>query len=174
MAKLVLDRIHPVAALHDAATAGLVVEAIVERLDAKRSLFRQLEEVMGDQTILATNTSSISVTAIANGLKQPGRLVGMHFFNPVPLMKLVEVVSGLQTTPAIAEAIHALAQAWGKTAVHALSTPGFIVNRIARPYYAESLALLQQKGARRKACCCREAHSIHFATATVPAAPSRT
>jgi 3-hydroxybutyryl-CoA dehydrogenase len=97
--------------------------------------------------VLATNTSSISVTAIANGLVHPGRLVGMHFFNPVPLMKLVEVVSGLQTEPAVAEAIFELSRAWGKTPVHAKSTPGFIVNRIARPYYAETLALLLERSA---------------------------
>ena len=142
-----LARIQPVATLQEAASARLVVEAIVEKLDAKRSLFQQLEGVLGDAAVLATNTSSISVTAIANGLKHPGRLVGMHFFNPVPLMKLVEVVSGLQTSPAVAEAIFTLAQAWGKTAVHARSTPGFIVNRIARPYYAEALALLQEQAA---------------------------
>jgi 3-hydroxybutyryl-CoA dehydrogenase len=125
----------------------IVVEAIVEKLDAKRALFRELEGIVADDAVLATNTSSISVTAIANGLKQPGRVVGMHFFNPVPLMKLVEVVSGLQTAPEVAEAVFALAQAWGKTAVHAKSTPGFIVNRIARPYYAETLALLQEQAA---------------------------
>jgi 3-hydroxybutyryl-CoA dehydrogenase len=97
--------------------------------------------------VLATNTSSISVTAIANGLQHPGRLVGMHFFNPVPLMKLVEVVSGLQTDASVAEAIFELSLAWGKVPVHARSTPGFIVNRIARPYYAETLALLQEQAA---------------------------
>ncbi|MDO8250220.1 MAG: 3-hydroxyacyl-CoA dehydrogenase family protein, partial [Rhodoferax sp.] len=95
----------------------------------------------------ATNTSSISVTAIGNGLQHPGRLVGMHFFNPVPLMKLVEVVSGLQTDPAVAAAIFDLSRVWGKVPVHARSTPGFIVNRIARPYYAETLALLQEQAA---------------------------
>jgi 3-hydroxybutyryl-CoA dehydrogenase len=95
--------------------------------------------------VLATNTSSISVTAIANGLKHPERLVGMHFFNPVPLMKLVEVVSGLHTEPVVAQAIFELSQVWGKVPVHAKSTPGFIVNRIARPYYAETLALLQEQ-----------------------------
>ncbi len=141
----ILARIVPVATVHDAGTVRLVVEAIVENLDAKRSLFQQLESVVDAQCILATNTSSISVTAIANGLQHPGRLVGMHFFNPVPLMKLVEVVSGLQTDKAVAEAIFALSQHWGKVPVHARSTPGFIVNRIARPYYAESLALLQQQ-----------------------------
>lgn len=140
-----LARIAPVATVHDASTARLVVEAIVENLDAKRALFQQLESVVGPDCILATNTSSISVTAIANGLQHPGRLVGMHFFNPVPLMKLVEVVSGLQTDAAVAEAIFALSQHWGKVPVHARSTPGFIVNRIARPYYAEALALLQEQ-----------------------------
>ncbi len=142
-----LQRIVPVGSLAEARDAGLVVEAIVERLDAKRALFSELESVMGPDCVLATNTSSISVTAIANGLKRPERLVGMHFFNPVPLMKLVEVVSGLQTDPAVAGAIHALSQGWGKVPVHARSTPGFIVNRIARPYYAETLALLQERAA---------------------------
>ena len=142
-----LARITPVASLEAAAGTALVVEAIVENLDAKRALFRQLEGLCGADTVLATNTSSISVTAIACGLQHPGRLVGMHFFNPVPLMKLVEVVSGLQTDAAVAAAIFELSQAWGKTAVHAKSTPGFIVNRIARPYYAETLALLLEQAA---------------------------
>ncbi len=139
-----LSRIVPIAALKEAASAGLVVEAIVEKLDAKRGLFQQLEGIVSPDCILATNTSSISVTAIANGLKHPTRLVGMHFFNPVPIMKLVEVVSGLQTAPAVAQAIFTLSERWGKVAVHARSTPGFIVNRIARPFYAEALALLQE------------------------------
>lgn len=142
-----LGRIAPIATLEESASAALVVEAIVEKLDAKRSLFRQLEAIVAADCVLASNTSSISVTAIANGLKQPQRLVGMHFFNPVPLMKLVEVVSGLQTSPAVAQAIFDLCQVWGKVAVHARSTPGFIVNRIARPYYAETLALLQEQAA---------------------------
>ena len=142
-----LARITPVGALAEAAGARLVVEAIVEKLDVKRALFRELEGLVAPDCVLATNTSSISVTAIANGLAHPERLVGMHFFNPVPLMKLVEVVSGLQTAPAVAEAIFALSAAWGKTPVHAKSTPGFIVNRIARPYYAETLALLLEQAA---------------------------
>lgn len=142
-----LSRIVPIGKLEEAAKAGLVVEAIVEKLEAKRSLFKQLEALVSADCVLATNTSSISVTAIANGLQRPQRLVGMHFFNPVPLMKLVEVVSGLQTAPAVAEAIFNLCQVWGKVAVHARSTPGFIVNRIARPYYAETLALLQEQAA---------------------------
>jgi 3-hydroxybutyryl-CoA dehydrogenase len=146
-ARAAMDRIAPIAALADAREAGLVVEAIVEQLEAKRGLFRELEGIVAPGAVLATNTSSISVTAIANGLQHPGRLVGMHFFNPVPLMKLVEVVSGLQTAPAVAEAIFDLGRHWGKVPVHAKSTPGFIVNRIARPYYAETLALLLEQAA---------------------------
>ena len=143
-----LSRITPVAQLSEAAHVDLVVEAIVENLSVKRSLFQELEGLVGEHCVLATNTSSISVTAIANGLKHPERMVGMHFFNPVPLMKLVEVVSGLQTDAGVAKSIFDLAQAWGKTAVYARSTPGFIVNRIARPFYAETLALLQEQAAQ--------------------------
>jgi 3-hydroxybutyryl-CoA dehydrogenase len=146
-AQATLARIEPLAKIDGAASVGLVVEAIVEHLDVKRALFKQLEGIVGAHCVLATNTSSISVTAIANGLQHPGRLVGMHFFNPVPLMKLVEVVSGLHTEPAVAEAIFELGAQWSKTPVHAKSTPGFIVNRIARPFYAETLALLQEQAA---------------------------
>lgn len=143
-AQAALARITPVDAL---CTADLVVEAIVENLDIKRALFAELEALLPAEAIMATNTSSISVTALARGMKRPERLVGMHFFNPVPLMKLVEVVSGLGTAPDVAQAVFDLAQRWGKTAVHTRSTPGFIVNRIARPYYAETLMLLQDRAA---------------------------
>lgn len=146
-AQQALARITPITALEQASAAGLVVEAIVENLGIKRSVFQQLEGIVSPDCILATNTSSISVTAIANGLQHPQRLVGMHFFNPVPLMKLVEVVSGLLTAPSVATTIFELSESWGKVAVYAKSTPGFIVNRIARPYYAETLALLQEQAA---------------------------
>ncbi|RZJ10102.1 MAG: 3-hydroxyacyl-CoA dehydrogenase [Rubrivivax sp.] len=139
-----LARITPVDAL---APADLVIEAIVENLDAKRALFAELEALLASEAVIATNTSSISVTALARGMTTPQRLVGMHFFNPVPVMKLVEVVSGLGTSPDVAQAVFDLAGCWGKTAVHARSTPGFIVNRIARPYYAEALMLLQERAA---------------------------
>ena len=142
-----LPRIQAIRSLDAAASARLVVEAIVEKLDIKRGLFKQLEAIVAADCVLATNTSSISVTAIANGLQHPGRMVGMHFFNPVPLMKLVEVVSGLQTDPVVAASIFELSKVWGKVPVHARSTPGFIVNRIARPYYAETLALLLEQAA---------------------------
>jgi len=144
-AKAIAARISAAARLDDAAGCALVVEAIVENADAKRALFRDLEAIVGADGVLASNTSSISITALANGLKRPGRLVGMHFFNPVALMKLVEVVSGLQTDVGIAAAIFELSKRWGKTPVHARSTPGFIVNRIARPYYAEALSLLRER-----------------------------
>lgn len=146
-ARTTIARISPVGNIGDAATARLAIEAIVENLDAKRQLLRQLEAVVSDDCVLASNTSSISITALANGLIHPERLVGMHFFNPVPAMKLVEVVSGLRTDPQLADTVLALAGTWGKVGVHARSTPGFIVNRIARPYYAETLALLQERAA---------------------------
>ena len=140
-----LERIIPIDNLGDAADARLVIEAIAEQLDAKHELLQQLQGIVSQDCILATNTSSLSVTAIANGLDHPERCVGMHFFNPVPLMRLVEVVSGLQTSSTTVDTIAELSVSWGKTAVHASSTPGFIVNRIARPFYAETLALLQQQ-----------------------------
>src|SRR5207244_12895270 len=93
--------------------------------------------------VLATNTSSLSPTAIAARLSQPGRLVGLHFFNPAPVMRLVEVVSGLATDPAVAAAVTRLAEDWGKQVVQASATPGFIVNRLARPFYAEARRLAQ-------------------------------
>jgi len=124
--------------------ASLVIEAIVERLDVKQALFAELEAVVAPGCILATNTSSLSITAVAAGLRHPQRLVGMHFFNPAPLMALVEVVSGLATSADVARTVHDTARAWGKHPVHAKSTPGFIVNRVARPFYAEGMRLLTE------------------------------
>jgi 3-hydroxybutyryl-CoA dehydrogenase len=138
-------RIEPVAALQDLSSAKLVIEAIVEDLSIKQNLFKELESLCAEETIFATNTSSISITAIASALRHPQRFLGMHFFNPAPIMKLVEVVSGLATDSAVAQCIHATANRWGKRAVRAKSTPGFIVNRVARPFYAESLRLLQEQ-----------------------------
>ncbi len=140
-------RLIPAHEIADLAAAGLVVEAIVEDLAEKRALLADLEGIVGRDCILCTNTSSISVTAIGAALRHPERLAGLHFFNPVPLMALVEVVSGLATDPAVAETLFATAAAWGKTPVHAKSTPGFIVNRVARPYYAEALRLAQEGAA---------------------------
>lgn len=138
-----LARITPVGALAEAADARLVVEAIVEKLDVKRALFRELEGLVAPDCVLATNTSSISVTAIANGLAHPERLVGMHFFNPVPLMRLVEVVSGLQTAPAVAEAIFALSATWARRRC----TPS--------PRRASSSTALRGRTTPRRWRCCR-------------------
>lgn len=124
---------------------GLAIEAIVEKLEPKQQLFRQLENILGAQAVLATNTSSISVTAVAQGLKHPQRLIGLHFFNPATRMKLVEIIRGVETDPALVPALHALSKAWGKTPVDAPNAPGFIVNRVARPYYAEGLKLLAER-----------------------------
>ena len=142
-----LGRITVVEQLERMAPAALVIEAIVEKIDVKQQLFAELEDICGDDVILASNTSSLSITAIGSALKRPRRLLGMHFFNPAPIMQLVEIVSGLATDRDIAESIFATAQSWGKLAVHAKSTPGFIVNRVARPFYAEALRLLQEGAA---------------------------
>jgi 3-hydroxybutyryl-CoA dehydrogenase len=141
----VLARLKAVEGVASLAGCGLAVEAIVEKLDVKQSLFRQLEDVLGEHSVLATNTSSISITAVAQGLKHPARVVGWHFFNPAPRMKLVEVIAGLETEPSLVDAMHALSKAWGKTSVTAPDAPGFIVNRVARPFYAEGLRLLAER-----------------------------
>jgi 3-hydroxybutyryl-CoA dehydrogenase len=141
------SRLHAAASLNEFKQAALVVEAIVENLEAKQQLFASLEAIVSSDCVLATNTSSISITSIGAKLNHPSRLVGMHFFNPVPLMALVEVISGLATSPAVADCIDATAKAWGKLPVRATSTPGFIVNRVARPFYAEALRLLLEQAA---------------------------
>ncbi|MBL33455.1 MAG: 3-hydroxyacyl-CoA dehydrogenase PaaC [Oceanospirillaceae bacterium] len=143
----IIGRLQPADSLSDFAGAGFVLEAIVENPDVKRGLLEQLESICSADCILATNTSSLSVTSLGAGRQHPQRIVGMHFFNPAPVMKLVEVVSGLETDKAIAECVFATAKAWGKEPVYARSTPGFIVNRVARPFYAESLRLLQEQAA---------------------------
>ncbi|GAB7529426.1 3-hydroxyacyl-CoA dehydrogenase [Pseudomonas sp. 3A(2025)] len=124
---------------------GLVIEAIIEDLPIKISVFSALEQVVSRDAILASNTSSISITAIGAGLQHPERLVGMHFFNPATVLPLVEIVSGEATDPQIAALIANTAAAWGKSPVHCRSTPGFIVNRVARPFYAEAMLALQEQ-----------------------------
>ena len=140
----VLARIGVAASVEALAGCGLAIEAIVERLDIKQTVFRALEAALGPAAVLATNTSSISITAVAQGLAHPERLIGWHFFNPATRMKLVEVIPGVETDPALVPAMHALSKAWGKTSVDAPNAPGFIVNRVARPYYAEGLRLLAE------------------------------
>ena len=135
-------RIRAIAALAEAAPAGLVIEAIVEDLAAKRALFAELEGIVADDAILATNTSSLSVTALAGALRRPERCVGIHFFNPAPVMTLVEIVRPLTAAEGVVQTAFATAQAWGKRALIVPSTPGFVVNRVARPFYAEALRTL--------------------------------
>jgi 3-hydroxybutyryl-CoA dehydrogenase len=135
------QRLKAATQLSELAGAKLVVEAIVESLPAKQTLFANLEALVSADCMFGSNTSSISITAIGSALKSPQRLAGLHFFNPAPIMALVEIVSGLATDGAVADTLFATATVWGKTAVHAKSTPGFIVNRVARPYYAEALRL---------------------------------
>jgi 3-hydroxybutyryl-CoA dehydrogenase len=122
----------------------LVIEAVVERLDVKKELFARLEAVVGPDAVLATNTSSLSVTAIAAGLERPQRVAGYHFFNPVPLMKVVEVIAGLKTDPSVCEGLHAYARQMGHTPVQAQDTPGFIVNHAGRGFGTEALRIVQE------------------------------
>lgn len=122
----------------------LVIEAIVEDLDVKKSVFRQLESIVARDAILATNTSSLSIASIAASCDHPERVIGLHFFNPAPLMKLVEIIPALQTDPALPGKLQQWMTEWGKYPVVAKDTPGFIVNRIARSFYSESIRLLEE------------------------------
>ncbi|MEU9658300.1 3-hydroxyacyl-CoA dehydrogenase [Streptomyces chartreusis] len=140
-------RLLPAESLAELADCTLVVEAVLERLDVKQELLRELEGVVDEDCLLATNTSSLSVTAIGGALANPGRFVGLHFFNPAPLLPLVEVVSGFATDVTYATRAYETARAWGKTPVACADTPGFIVNRIARPFYAEAFAVYEAQGA---------------------------
>ncbi|MFF2062875.1 3-hydroxyacyl-CoA dehydrogenase [Streptomyces sp. NPDC058200] len=140
-------RLHPAAELAELADAALVVEAVLERLSVKQELFAALEDIVADDCLLATNTSSLSVTAVAGALRRPGRFVGLHFFNPAPLLPLVEVVSGFATDEADAERAYRTARSWGKTPVRCADTPGFVVNRVARPFYAEALRVYEERAA---------------------------
>lgn len=130
--------------LGDFVACGLVIEAIVEGLDAKQSLFKALEGVVSEDCVLATNTSSLSVTSIASACAAPSRVVGMHFFNPATVMPLVEIVAGAQTATDVVRKTKAIAEGWGKVTVLAADSPGFIVNRVARPFYGESLRILEE------------------------------
>ncbi|MER6220312.1 3-hydroxyacyl-CoA dehydrogenase [Streptomyces sp. 900105755] len=140
-------RLLPAGELTEFADCTLVVEAVLERLEAKQELFRSLEDIVGEDCLLATNTSSLSVTAIGGALRNASRLVGLHFFNPAPLLPLVEVVSGFATDVTSATRAYETARSWGKTPVACADTPGFIVNRIARPFYAEAFAVYEAQAA---------------------------
>jgi 3-hydroxybutyryl-CoA dehydrogenase len=138
------SRLLVASSMQDLAQCDLVIEAIVERLDIKRSLFSELEDVVKADCVLVTNTSSLSVTAIAAGLKRPGQFAGYHFFNPVPLMKVVEVIAGIRTTPGVCDQLTDYAKQMGHTPVQAQDTPGFIVNHAGRGYGTEALRIVNE------------------------------
>lgn len=142
-----IGRITPCPTLDELAPAAFVIEAVVEDLDVKRQVFAGLEAMVGADALLASNTSSLSVTAMGRDLTHPGRLIGAHFFNPAPVMALVEIISGLATDAAAADTAYETMVAWGKSPVRCTSTPGFIVNRVARPFYGEGLRILAEGGA---------------------------
>lgn len=139
-----LDLVSTATSLEACAEAPLVVEAVIEDLEVKRRVFADLEAVVGGETVLATNTSSLSVAGIAAATQRPERVVGMHFFNPVPAMRLVEIVSGPSTDPSAARRAEEVAERLGKTTIRVSDTPGFIVNRVARPFYLEALRLVEE------------------------------
>lgn len=130
--------------LEDLKNCGLTIEAIIEDLEIKQGLFQELEMICGDEAVLATNTSTLSVVGIGSKLKDPSRVIGLHFFNPAPLMALVEVVPSMTTRVGLADEMKELMSAWGKVPVIAKDTPGFIVNRVARPFYGESIRILEE------------------------------
>jgi len=138
------ERIDWVHSLEELKDASLVIEAIVERLDIKKEVFASLEAIVSPTCILASNTSSLSIASIASACKNNSRVLGMHFFNPAPLMPLVEVIPGITTQAAIAMQMMDLMKVWGKVAVLAKDTPGFIVNRVARPFYGEALRIYEE------------------------------
>jgi 3-hydroxybutyryl-CoA dehydrogenase len=142
--KEILARLCGSLKLEDFGGSSLVIEAAPEKLELKREIFKKLDSICGVETLLATNTSSLSVTAIAGATQHPERVLGMHFFNPPVLMALVEVIRGEQTSPSTIQKALEIARALGKTPVSAKDTPGFIVNRIARPFYVEGLRILDE------------------------------
>ncbi|UJF30434.1 3-hydroxyacyl-CoA dehydrogenase NAD-binding domain-containing protein [Kaistella sp. 97-N-M2] len=140
----IFNKIKPCSELQDFKDCDLVIEAIIENKEIKTKVFQQLEEIVSDECIISSNTSSISITSLSSELKNPKRFIGIHFFNPAPLMPLVEVIPGLLTEKSLAEEITILMKSWGKIPVIAKDVPGFIVNRIARPFYGEALRIVEE------------------------------
>lgn len=137
-------RVHYIDDLQAMRSAGLVIEAIIENLDAKKSVFENLEKVVSDDAILASNTSSLSIASISAAVQKPERVIGIHFFNPAPLMPLVEIVPSLMTDESVTKTSKDLIDSWKKVTVIAKDTPGFIVNRVARPFYSESIKMYEE------------------------------
>ena len=140
----ILKRIRYENHLGELANSGLVIEAIIERLDIKKELFKNLEEICGPDTILASNTSSLSIASIAAACNKAERVMGIHFFNPAPLMPLVEIIPAITSDEEVVSVARRLIDSWGKVSVLAKDTPGFIVNRVARPFYGEAVRLYEE------------------------------
>ena len=142
--KGIMGRIYFGSSMNAFETADLVIEAIIENMDIKKKVFKTIEGIVSPDCILATNTSSLSVTQIAASLTNPSRMLGIHFFNPAPLMKLVEIIPALQSDPGIVSKAKSIIDNWGKYTVLAKDTPGFIVNKVARPFYSESIKIYEE------------------------------
>lgn len=140
----IFNKIKPCSELQDFKDCDLVIEAIIENREIKTKVFQQLEEIVSGECIISSNTSSISITSLSSELKNPKRFIGIHFFNPAPLMPLVEVIPGLLTEKSLAEEITTLMKSWSKIPVITKDVPGFIVNRIARPFYGEALRIVEE------------------------------
>lgn len=140
----IMNRIHFEEDLTNFGECGLVIEAVVEDLDIKKDVFQRLEGIVSHDCILASNTSSLSIASISSSLKKPKRFLGIHFFNPAPIMPLVEIVPGIATSDKITQTARQQIDDWGKTTVLAKDTPGFIVNRVARPFYSEAIRMYEE------------------------------
>lgn len=140
----VFGRIKFTTDIHKFAESKLIIEAIVEKIEVKHTVFKQLESIVGEDCILASNTSSLSIAGIGSVLNHPNRIIGIHFFNPAPLMPLVEIIPAVQTSKETVDKAKKLIDSWGKVSVLAKDTPGFIVNRVARPFYGEALRIYEE------------------------------
>jgi len=140
----IISRIHFAESMQSFADCDLVIEAIIEDLGIKQAVFKQMEAIVSENCILASNTSSLSMASIAAACQKPQRVVGIHFFNPVPLMQLVEIIPAVQTNPEVVTKSKNLIDSWKKITVLAKDTPGFIVNRVARPFYGEAIRILEE------------------------------
>ena len=140
----ILNKIKSCSELADLKDCDLIIEAIIENKEIKTGVFKKLEEIVSEKCIISSNTSSISITSLSSELAKPERFIGIHFFNPAPLMPLVEIIAGLLTDKRLAREIYALMEGWGKIPVIAKDVPGFIVNRIARPFYGEALRIAEE------------------------------
>lgn len=140
----ILGRINFTKDIKDVSASGLVIEAIIENLEIKQKVFTEIESLVDEECIIASNTSSLSIASIASALKKAERVVGIHFFNPAPLMPLVEIIPAVQTSESTLTKVKAIIDSWKKVTVIAKDTPGFIVNRVARPFYGEALRIYEE------------------------------